>query len=61
MKGNEDNIYISIYIGKIIFVFFPQLTIGWGGGGYRFWGYGHNQFSPYILVTINLVPIIFNL
>ena len=24
-----------------------------------FWG--HNQFSPYILVAVNLVPIIFNL
>ena len=24
-----------------------------------FWGYG--QFGPYILVTINLVPLIFNL
>ena len=34
MKGNEDNICISIYIGKIIFVFFPQLTIG--GGGFDF-------------------------
>ena len=21
----------------------------------------HNQFSPYILVTVNLVPVIFNL
>ena len=31
MKGNEDNIYISIYIGKIIFVFFPQLAIRGGG------------------------------
>ena len=24
-----------------------------------FWG--HSQFDPYILVTINLVPVIFNL
>ena len=36
MKGNEDNIYISIYIGKIIFVFFPQLTFRRGGGGFDF-------------------------
>ena len=23
--------------------------------------YGYNQFGPYILITVNLVPIIFNL
>ena len=37
MKGNEDNIYISIYNGKIIFGFFSpaynRCVCGEGGGG----------------------------
>ena len=39
MKGNEDNIYISIYIGKIIFVFFSPAynrRVCVGGGGIDF-------------------------
>ena len=45
---STQNIYIYIYIHGENTILVPI-----------FWS--HSQFSPYILVAINLVPVIFNL